>query len=107
MGFSAEGDFQVQESLTLPQNRRLVRISNGTRSERVRAWVRLGRPKFLLYSALLYGVGAMLALLRGTKLSLGTYLYGQLFVSCVHLMTHYCNEFFDFEADRANPAPTA
>lgn len=73
----------------------------------VRAWLRLGRPKFLLYSALLYGLGATLAMLRGAHLTLGAYLFGQLFVSCVHLMTHYCNEFFDYEADRANPAPTS
>jgi 1,4-dihydroxy-2-naphthoate polyprenyltransferase len=73
----------------------------------VRAWLRLGRPKFLLYSALLYGLGATLAVLRGAHVTLGTYLYGQLFVSCVHLMTHYCNEHFDYEADCANPAPTA
>jgi 1,4-dihydroxy-2-naphthoate octaprenyltransferase len=73
----------------------------------VRAWLRLGRPKFLLYSALLYGLGATLAVLRGARVTIGAYLFGQLFVSCVHLMTHYCNEYFDYEADRANPAPTA
>ncbi len=74
---------------------------------RVRAWVRLGRPKFLLYSALLYGLGATLAAFCGATLRFDLYLRGQLFISCVHLMTHYCNEYFDFEADRANPAPTA
>jgi 1,4-dihydroxy-2-naphthoate octaprenyltransferase len=73
----------------------------------VRAWLRLGRPKFLLYSALLYGLGATLAVLRGAHVALGPYLQGQLFISCVHLMTHYCNEYFDYEADRANPSPTA
>jgi 1,4-dihydroxy-2-naphthoate octaprenyltransferase len=69
--------------------------------------VRLGRPKFLLYSALLYGLGATLAAFTGAPLRLDLYLRGQLFIWCVHLMTHYCNEYFDFEADRANPAPTA
>jgi 1,4-dihydroxy-2-naphthoate polyprenyltransferase len=78
-----------------------------TSMQGVRAWLRLGRPKFLLYSALLYGLGATLAVLRGVHLTWGAYLLGQLFVSCVHLMTHYCNEFFDYEADRANPAPTS
>lgn len=78
-----------------------------TLPERARAWVRLGRPKFLLYSALLYGLGASLAAFTGAPLRLDLYLRGQLLISCVHLMTHYCNEYFDFEADRANPAPTA
>lgn len=69
------------------------------------ALVRLGRPKYLLKSALLYAMGATVALYHGHQLDLSWYLYGQLFISCVHLMTHYCNEFFDLEADRANHAP--
>lgn len=67
-----------------------------------RAFVRLGRPQYLLKSALLYSLGASVALHRGHTLDLGWYLFGQLFVSCGHLMTHYCNEYFDLEADLAN-----
>jgi 1,4-dihydroxy-2-naphthoate octaprenyltransferase len=70
-----------------------------------RAFIRLGRPQYLFKSALLYGLGASAALYCHHGLSLGWYLFGQLFVSCGHLMTHYCNEYFDLEADRANQAP--
>jgi 1,4-dihydroxy-2-naphthoate octaprenyltransferase len=68
--------------------------------------VRLGRPKYLLYSWILYTLGVVAAAYRGYPASLGTYLHGLLFVWCMHLMTHYCNEYFDLEADAANPAPT-
>jgi len=67
-----------------------------------RAFVRLGRPQYLLKSALLYSLGASVAVHRHHVLDLRWYLFGQLFVSCGHLMTHYCNEYFDLEADLAN-----
>ncbi len=72
----------------------------------VRALVRLGRPKFLPYSAVLYALGATVAVHRGIPIAIGPYLHGQLFIWCTHLMTHYCNEYFDLEADRENRAPT-
>lgn len=72
----------------------------------VRALLRLGRLKFLPYSAVLYALGVTVAVHRGIPIELGPYLHGQLFVWCVHLMTHYCNEYFDLEADRKNLAPT-
>ncbi len=72
----------------------------------VHAMVRLGRFKFLPYSAVLYGFGATIAMHRGVDIEFSTYVLGQLFVWCAHLMTHYCNEYFDLEADRANRAPT-
>jgi 1,4-dihydroxy-2-naphthoate octaprenyltransferase len=68
----------------------------------LRAFIRLGRPQYLLKSALLYSLGASVALYHHHTIDLGWYLFGQLFVSCIHLMTHYCNEYFDLEADRAN-----
>src|SRR5215468_2172996 len=61
---------------------------------RLFAFIRLGRPHYLLKSALLYGLGASVAIYRQHQLAIAWYLFGQLFVSCVHLMTHYCNEFF-------------
>lgn len=69
--------------------------------------VRLGRPKYLLYSWVLYTLGVAAAVYLGHTPSLTSYVHGQLFVWCVHLMTHYCNEYFDLQADLANPAPTA
>lgn len=69
--------------------------------------VRLGRPKYLLYSWVLHTLGVAAAVYLGHAPSLTGYVHGQLFVWCVHLMTHYCNEYFDLQADRANPAPTS
>ena len=68
--------------------------------------VRLGRPKYLLYSWLLYTLGVAGAAFLGQTPGPGTYLHGLLFVWCTHLMTHYCNEYFDMAADAANPSPT-
>jgi 1,4-dihydroxy-2-naphthoate octaprenyltransferase len=72
----------------------------------LRHFVRLGRPKFLLYSWILYTLGVMAAAYLGQAPTLGAYLHGQLFVWCLHVMTHYCNEYFDLRADSANPSPT-
>ncbi len=68
--------------------------------------IRLGRPKYLLYSWLLYTLGVAGAAFLGNTPGLGAYLHGLLFVWCTHLMTHYCNEYFDLAADTANPSPT-
>jgi 1,4-dihydroxy-2-naphthoate octaprenyltransferase len=72
------------------------------------AWavVRLGRPVFLLGGLALYGLGTLAAFRRGHGFDLGTYALGQLAVSSIQLMTHYANDYFDYEADRANGTPT-
>jgi 1,4-dihydroxy-2-naphthoate polyprenyltransferase len=73
-----------------------------------RAWavVRLGRPIFLLGGFALYGLGALAAVRRGHGLDLVAFALGQLAVSSIQLMTHYANDYFDFEADKANHTPT-
>src|SRR5262249_35033922 len=43
----------------------------------------------------------------GHGFSPGWYAVTVLFAWCAHLMTHYCNEYFDLEADRANDTPTS
>jgi 1,4-dihydroxy-2-naphthoate octaprenyltransferase len=70
------------------------------------ALVRLGRPRFLVYSLLLYGLGSAAVVYEGRALDLARWIHGQAFVWCAHLMTHYCNEYFDLAADSANRAPT-
>lgn len=80
--------------------------SHLSRWEYVQHFVRLGRPKFLLYSWVLHTLGVAAATYLGHEPSLSSYLHGQLYVWCLHLMTHYCNEYFDLEADSANPSPT-
>lgn len=69
--------------------------------------VRLGRPQFLLYSGLLVTLGSALAVRLGHSFSLTSMLRVLVLVWTNHLITHYVNEFFDLEADRANLSPTS
>ncbi|HEY4394100.1 MAG TPA: prenyltransferase [Polyangia bacterium] len=73
---------------------------------RLIAFIKLGRPQFLLGGFVLYGLGAALAVAGGAPLHRGRYLLGQLVVTATQLMTHYANDYFDLEADRANRTPT-
>lgn len=70
------------------------------------AFIRLGRPKFLVGGFVLYAVGAVLAAAGGAGIDWKAYLWGQLVVSATQLATHYSNDYFDLEADRANRTPT-
>ena len=70
------------------------------------AFVRLGRPQFLVGGFLLYALGATVAVVAGATLALGPYLLGQAAVTAIQLMTHYANDYFDVAADRANLTPT-
>ncbi len=73
---------------------------------RLVAFVRLGRPQFLLGGFVLYGLGAALAVAGGAPFHGPRYAWGQLVVTLTQLMTHYANDYFDLEADRANQTPT-
>jgi 1,4-dihydroxy-2-naphthoate polyprenyltransferase len=70
------------------------------------AFVRLGRPQFLVGGFVLYGLGAAMAVAGGARFVVGSYLLGQLVVTAAQLMTHYSNDYFDLAADRANVTPT-
>jgi 1,4-dihydroxy-2-naphthoate octaprenyltransferase len=70
------------------------------------AVIRLGRPIFLLGGIALYGLGARAALHRGHDFDIFVFALGQLAVSSIQLMTHYANDYFDYEADKANTTPT-
>ncbi len=73
---------------------------------RLLAFVKLGRPKFLVGGFVLYGLGAALAVRGGAVFDPGSFLWGQLVVTAAQLMTHYANDYFDLAADRANRTPT-
>jgi 1,4-dihydroxy-2-naphthoate octaprenyltransferase len=73
----------------------------------VLAFVRLGRPLFLGGGFLLYGLGAVIAAYGGHAIDLRRYLLGQGAVTAFQWMTHYANEYFDYDADVANKTPTA
>ncbi|HSM54972.1 MAG TPA: prenyltransferase [Candidatus Sulfomarinibacteraceae bacterium] len=70
------------------------------------AFVRLGRPLFLAGGFVLHGLGAAMALYDGASLSLAALFWGQAAVTATQVMTHYSNDYFDLDADRANPSPT-
>ncbi|MFI5297528.1 MAG: prenyltransferase [Polyangiales bacterium] len=82
----------VAASTTLPTSR-LVQAA---------AFIQLGRLKFLLYSPILYGLGAALALGGSGHVNGRMYFFGLAVVWITHAMTHYCNEYFDYDADVAN-----
>ncbi|KAJ3154509.1 hypothetical protein HDU86_004638 [Geranomyces michiganensis] len=71
------------------------------------AFIKLGRPKFLPYSAILLMLGALFASQQtGQSISWSAYALGLGFVWTSHLGTHYSNEYFDYYADLANETPT-
>lgn len=72
----------------------------------VKALLRLGRLLFLTGGFLLYGLGALVALVSGAPLDGAALLWGQVAVTAIQVMTHYSNEYYDLAADRANPTPT-
>jgi 1,4-dihydroxy-2-naphthoate octaprenyltransferase len=73
---------------------------------RVLAFVKLGRPVFLVGGFVLYGLGAALAAYAGAELDWARYFWGQLAVTAIQLATHYSNDYFDVAADRFNQTPT-
>jgi 1,4-dihydroxy-2-naphthoate octaprenyltransferase len=74
------------------------------------AFVRLGRPLFLGGGFVLYALGAAIARLApgfdAAGFSWRRYALGQAVVTAFQLMTHYSNDYFDYEADCANATPT-
>jgi 1,4-dihydroxy-2-naphthoate octaprenyltransferase len=72
----------------------------------VLAFIRLGRPLFLGGGFLLFALGAVIAALAGHPIDARRYALGQSAVTAFQLMTHYANDYFDYEADRANATPT-
>jgi 1,4-dihydroxy-2-naphthoate octaprenyltransferase len=74
--------------------------------QKVLAFVRLGRPLFLGGGFLLYGLGAAIARASGHAIDWQRFAIGQGAVTAFQLMTHYANDYFDYEVDRANRTPT-
>jgi 1,4-dihydroxy-2-naphthoate octaprenyltransferase len=77
-----------------------------TYAAQLRAFLKLGRPKFLFGGLLLFALGSVL----GTQQTLGInwprYVWGQATITAAQWMTHYSNDYFDLDADRANSTPT-
>src|SRR6185436_18556198 len=73
---------------------------------RFRAFVRLGRPKFLLGGIALYSLGAVIAAYLGHGIDWTRFALGQLGITATQAMTHYSNDYFDLEVDRVNYSPS-
>src|SRR5262245_10699317 len=73
---------------------------------RIVAFIRLGRPQFLFGGFVLFGLGAAAAARAGAAIDWRLHLLGQLAVTAFQLMTHYANDYFDYESDRLNTTPT-
>lgn len=70
------------------------------------AFLKLGRPHFLVGGLCLFALGSALAQVEGVDIDWQRYLWGQATITAAQWMTHYSNDFFDLAADRANSTPT-
>ncbi|HEY5945284.1 MAG TPA: prenyltransferase, partial [Kofleriaceae bacterium] len=70
------------------------------------AFIKLGRPIFLGGGFVLYALGAAIAAAHGHAIDVTRYVLGQVAITAMQLMTHYANDYFDFDADVANATPT-
>jgi len=73
---------------------------------RLRAFLKLGRPHFLIGGLLLFALGSALARTVGVVIDWQRYVWGQATITAAQWMTHYSNDYFDLAADRANSTPT-
>ncbi len=76
------------------------------RRSRLFALLLLARAHFLVGGILLYTLGIAVARAQGFAIDLGLALVGQVGVTAVQLMTHFWNEYFDFESDHTIRTPT-
>lgn len=92
--------------------------------EKVMLFLELGRVRFLVYSPIAFAVGVTCATISssidnidhnhsnianpaaGFTISVPLFLLGQLFVSCTHMLTHFFNEYYDYEADQLHEFPS-
>jgi 1,4-dihydroxy-2-naphthoate polyprenyltransferase len=70
------------------------------------AFIKLGRPLFLGGGFILFALGAAIARACGHAVDTERYVLGQAAVTAFQLMTHYANDYFDYDADIANLTPT-
>lgn len=62
--------------------------------DKLRAFLRISRPLYLLGGVLLYALGGGIADYLGRPVDGGVYLLGQLWVICLQLGGHFLNEYF-------------
>ena len=89
--------------------------------KKVMVFLELGRVRFLVYSPIAFAVGVTCATISsninnidnhsnanpaGFMISVPLFVLGQLFVSCTHMLTHFFNEYYDYEADQLHEFPS-
>ncbi|MGC4069029.1 MAG: bifunctional 2-polyprenyl-6-hydroxyphenol methylase/3-demethylubiquinol 3-O-methyltransferase UbiG [Polyangiaceae bacterium] len=72
---------------------------------KVLAWIRLGRPQFLPGGLIAFAFGTSVAANQLGSIDWRRFAFGQLVVTSIQLMTHYANDYFDFDGDRTTPNP--
>lgn len=70
------------------------------------AFLRLGRPRFLVGGCVLFSLGTAIAASQGHAIDWYRFGLGLSAIMSFQLMTNYANEYFDFAADAANRTPT-
>ncbi|ETO21948.1 hypothetical protein RFI_15256 [Reticulomyxa filosa] len=79
--------------------------SSSSLKEKGRALMELGRLKFLAYSPIMYSIGAVVSCLSdGKPFQVKEYFIGIAVVYGLHAMTHFFNEYVDFDTDTINAA---
>lgn len=68
--------------------------------------LQLSRLKFLIYSPILYTLGAVIARTQTTEISPYPFFQGLVFVLLCHVMTHFYNDYHDYYADLGNLNPS-
>ncbi|CAI6004771.1 unnamed protein product [Closterium sp. NIES-65] len=103
---TGNGNFVMQKSKPTQTIAREGQISE---MSSLPALIRLGRLKFIPYSFILALLGALSRDIDHQphnhdelQFHVESFLPVALFVACTHVMTHYFNEYFDYEADLAN-----
>lgn len=62
----------------------------------------LGRIQFLVYSPIAFALGTVFATYQTGGFDPFGFIWGQIIVSIIHLMTHYFNEYYDLDTDSVN-----
>jgi len=75
-------------------------------TRRLLALILLGRYYYLGGTFVLHMLGVVMALYTGAPLNVFAFFWGQIAIGAMQLMTHYSNDYFDLEADRANQTPS-
>ncbi len=70
------------------------------------AFIKLGRPLHLIGGFVFNGLGISIAAFTGAAIDWPSALWAQIAITSIQLLTHYSNDYFDQDADRAAITPT-